>query len=102
MPSLYYVKHAFHALNHCVFDNILTTPKFTVRRLRGNYGYCHGNDNECRIELSIRFPSSRLFMEVLAHEMIHQFQWEQLAMMDHGVTFNDMRPLFLPYDIAVW
>lgn len=40
-----------------------------------------------RIILAEQFPSRKFFVEVLAHEMVHQYQCEHLNRMDHGQTF---------------
>lgn len=97
-PTPLQISRAYNILNACIFEGKLKKPHIIVKLLKDEWGICEGdifigNDRftnvpVChRIILSDSFPHRKLFLEVLVHEMIHQYQCEHLNRMDHGQTF---------------
>lgn len=85
----------FRILNEELFDNQLSRVPFDFKWLRvcwAYYEYFPRKPNEKeRIIMNKRYPSYRLFVEVLAHEMIHHWQYKKRGWnkVDHGNEFLD-------------
>lgn len=107
---------AYELLNRYVFDNGLDQPGLRIRKLRGAWGWCLGDyiDSDPVVEyidLAVRWPNKRLFVETLVHEMVHQFQWEVLnperetqglpPVMSHGPSFFAWRPAVESYGLTL-
>lgn len=81
-PSDYDISHAYNIINRYVFDNQLYKPEITKRRLKKCWGLCQWHDEQqrfgtwCSIELSDKWFCQQWFMNTLAHEMVHQHQWD--------------------------
>jgi hypothetical protein len=80
-PTLKEAKHYYTLLNRYIFDNQLEPTQIKISRMRECWGYCDDCDSDPRdpctkIRLNDRFPCLQFFIAVLAHEMIHQYQWE--------------------------
>jgi len=82
-PTDYEVKTAYRLLNRYIFDNQLQRPKIILKtNIRGIWGCCNWLDREqiggswCNIYLSDKFFCEQWFYNVLAHEMVHQWQWD--------------------------
>jgi hypothetical protein len=97
-PTPLQISRAYNILNECLFDGKLKKPYIITRPMRDAWGVCEGdiftgndrweNDPVChRIVINDQFPNRKFFLEVLAHEMIHQYQCEVQNRMDHGQTF---------------
>lgn len=97
-PSPLQISRAYNILNDCLFEGKLKKPYIIIRPMKDAWALCEGDiytgqdrynyDPVChRIILNDRFPSRKFFIEVLAHEMIHQYQCEFQNRMDHGQTF---------------
>lgn len=93
---------SWHLLNKAIFDDGLDQPEITVKQLRKQWGACSGwvdssNTLVSVISLHSHWPTRAMFIEALAHEMVHQFQWDVLSddrrtqglapIMSHGPTF---------------
>jgi hypothetical protein len=111
---LYWWRH----LNEAVFDGALTPPaRFEFKNYRDMAGFCkpwYANRKQRRVIIGISSEiwSRKKFLEVLAHEMVHQWEWEILADWNtktmHGKNFfawkNKMKyraglPLTISVDI---
>lgn len=95
-----YVLLWWRVFNVAIFDNQLNLPhRIICRNFRDNsYGWCDSWDNSDKVEIGIRrqLKNNRLFLNVLAHEMVHQAQWEiygEHERHDHGKTFFAWKPL---------
>ena len=78
----------YKAINRHIFDNVLTQPEIVLGTLKKAWGRCHWLDNRvrrsswgkngtwCRIELYDKWFSPQWFCTTLAHEMVHQWQWD--------------------------
>lgn len=113
MPTPLQVSRTYNILNHCLFDGKLKKPTIIIRSMSDSWGLCEGDvwtgndrwihDPVCkRITLNDSFPSVRMFIEVLAHEMIHQYQCDFLNRMDHGKTFWAFKPKFNRMGISLF
>ena len=108
----------YHLLNKYVFDNVLDRPKFNIKRTRGYWGMCDGRmdilDERFFVEeitLSKKFTHKAMFVATIAHEMVHQWQWEVLnpirdqegkpPLMSHGPSFYQWRPALNKYYIPL-
>ena len=81
-PQLSEVIYTYNILNKYIFDNQLTRPEIAVGRTRKTWGYCLWEDSiqdsgsYCKIRLSDKWFCCQWFANTLAHEMIHQYQWD--------------------------
>lgn len=72
----------WHKLNVAVFDSMLTPPvRFELKAYRGAGGWCkpwRHNAKERRVTIGINTDiwERQAFLSVLAHEMVHQWEWE--------------------------
>lgn len=112
-PTPLQIARAYNILNICLFDGKLKKPHIISRSMRNLWGLCEGDiyvgehrfDNIpiCnRIILTERFPSRKFFLEVLAHEMVHQYQCEFQNRMDHGKTFWAWKHKFNKYNLTLF
>jgi hypothetical protein len=112
-PTYAQATRAYNIINYCVFDGALKKPTIIIRTMNLAWGICEGDlytgadrfihDPVChRIVLNTSFPSRKFFVEVLAHEMIHQYQCEHLNRMDHGRTFWEWKPKFERYNLKLF
>jgi hypothetical protein len=109
---------SYDLLNRYIFDNGLERPQFNIKRTRGYWGMTDGRMNikderffVKEIILTNKFPHKAMFIATLAHEMIHQFQWEVLSperlaqgkdsIMSHGPSFFVWRKVLSEYMIPL-
>jgi hypothetical protein len=80
----------WNLLNNALFDGKLHPPhKIVCRAFRNDYGWCMPMSKKGKVQLGIssEFGDRKEFISVLAHEMIHQWQWTVDGNMTHGQTF---------------
>jgi len=85
----------FDLLNEELFDNELSRVSFEFKRLRTCWAYYEyfpripGRPKT--IIMHERYPTQKLFVECLAHEMVHHWQYKNLGWkkVDHGAEFLD-------------
>ena len=85
----------WNLLNEALFDQKLIPPKkIMVKAFRYDYGTCTPTAKRGIVKLSINseFIDRKTFLAVLAHEMIHQWQWTEIGEMTHGQTFWQWEP----------
>lgn len=81
-PNQSEVIYAYNILNKYVFDNQLYRPEIQLGRLRKIWGLCswlnepQETKSYCTIKLSDKWFCEQWFMNTLAHEMVHQYQWD--------------------------
>ena len=91
-------KVIWESLNRAIFYGQLSFPKsISVRNYKTVdwWGECEGRHNGSRcgpnytriIRLQSHWPNKKKFITVLAHEMVHQWEWEKLGTMSHGKDF---------------
>lgn len=108
-PTPLQAVRAHTVINECIFGNKLSRPKIIIQHLSDAWGICHGDlddgkyppfDPQCNyIALNDSFYNWRHFVEVLAHEMVHQYQIEQYNKLDHGKTFWAWKEKFERYNL---
>ena len=79
-------------LNVAVFDGILVPPKrVEIRTFRDCLGWCKGLKRNGRVVIGISDDcfDKKMFLTVLAHEMVHAYEHQELNKMSHGKTFYD-------------
>lgn len=82
-------------LNAAVFGGVV--PKFgdiEIKFRRGQFASAvednkkrNPDDRCCPLRISPCFPSFKVFIIILAHEMIHAWEWVVIGRMSHGKTF---------------
>lgn len=89
-------------LNEELFGGSLTTPiEIDIRKRRLSYAYYEyepkrrrKKDRWSRLCMSVRYSSEKFFVEVLAHELVHHYQYIKMQPMGHGPSFMAWRTLF--------
>ena len=90
-------------LNSAVFDDKLTPPtRFEIKKYRGMCGWARPFGKNRKVRTTIIGVNSDLhdrntFLNVLAHEMVHQWEWEVDGCWDdsaphHGKEFFEWAP----------
>lgn len=101
-PDRAYAEQVYNAINRTVFKGTLSRPKIVIRDYGDDFwGECEGMWNPdgrpvCRvIRMNRWIPNSKTFIRVMAHEMVHQWEWEKgpYERMTHGQrTFWAWKP----------
>lgn len=113
------VKALYRLINATIFNDRLVMPKIYVRpRLQGMWGQCYGadtmyqkNKSRCVILLADRWYCRQWLIMGLAHEMVHQYQWDIYSktrarkglepIMSHGPSFYIWRRKLKKYGIPL-
>lgn len=77
----------WNLLNKALFDSKLTPPaKIIVKPFRDDHGRCWpmGKKGKVQISINSEFYDRKMFLAILVHEMIHQWQWTEAAEISHG------------------
>jgi hypothetical protein len=90
------VENIYTAVNNAVFNGVLTMPKIVVRDYtkKNFWGECEGWQRGSRwgkhytvvIRIEKHFPNLKKLIAAVAHEMVHQYEWEYHGVMTHGTT----------------
>lgn len=90
------VENIYTAVNNAVFNGVLTMPKIVVRDYtkKNFWGECEGWQRGSRwgehytvvIRIEKHFPNLKKLIATVAHEMVHQYEWEFHGVMTHGTT----------------
>lgn len=90
------VEQIYDAINNSVFGGVLTRPKIVVKDYtkRAMWGECEGWQRGSRwgpnytavIRIEKNFPNLKKLIAAVAHEMVHQYEWEYYGVMTHGST----------------
>ena len=87
-PSTYEVDALYNSINRHIFDNVLTEPEILLGQWPQVWGSCSWEEKRqrrgshgklgtwCRMRLSDKWYSPQWFCAILAHEMVHQYQWD--------------------------
>lgn len=75
------ISYAYKIINKYVFDNCLRMPVIEQGVLRKAWGVCEWRSNFengswVKIRLMDKWFCPQWFMNTLAHEMVHQYQWD--------------------------
>ena len=97
----------FTFINSVMFDNCLDKPtRVEIRRLHGRLGEaeCDVNTGETCIRLKDRFyaasradldaSSKQMFINTLAHEMVHLLEMQMIGKMTHGRFYKGWKKTF--------
>lgn len=117
-PKIKEVKALYRLINREIFNNRLPMPKFQIRRLYNAVGMCEGKEGPirktksyCTLHLADRYYCRQWFISTLAHEMVHQYQWDIYSNirvkrgltrhMSHGPSFYLWRNKLAKHGIAL-
>lgn len=81
-PGYADIKYAYNIVNRYCFDNRLRMPEIEQRQLKGVWGFCQweteeqNNGSHCFINIVDKWFCPQWFVQTLAHEMVHQYQWD--------------------------
>lgn len=117
-PSLEEVIYTYNIINKYVFDNELKRPEIRLKTVTRAWGMCFGmteldqnTRSNCMIQLSDKWFCVQWMTNILAHEMAHQFQWDNISpgredegkdwLMSHGPSFNRYRARMKEFDISL-
>lgn len=113
-PTKRTVHKVFNLLNTHIFNGKLSHPDFVIRALGDHWGICIGSEKPYRystIRLHHHYVCVQWFATVLAHEMIHQYQWDVIGLqrikkgeeptISHGPTFFQFRDKLAIYGIPL-
>lgn len=116
-PDCDQVIYAYNILNRHIFDNQLVRPEITLGTIKKALGLCtweweqQDSGSFCSIRLMDKWYCVQWFIQTLAHEMIHQYQWDIQKWRDgehvyeysgaHGPSFYQWRDQFAFYDLTL-
>jgi hypothetical protein len=93
-PTLSEVNETYNLINKYVFNNKLVRPPIELGTCRTYWGMCHGLYEEtrpgthCKIKLMDKWFCLQWMVTTLAHEMVHQYEWDILEKdMTHRQSF---------------
>lgn len=89
----------FNVLNREIFDNALPPIQIDIRWRRGAYAWYDYDDtrydpDNAKLLMNKRYKSKQFFVEVLAHEMVHHYQYIYNETVGHGSSFLKWRGKF--------
>lgn len=96
-PDHHDINYAYKIINKYVFNNALRKPEIIVKQLPKQWGNCLWNAEKqssgsyCTITLVPNWFCAQWFMNTLAHEMVHQYQWD-IYRFDHLDYYG--RPMY--------
>jgi len=118
-PQIQELEYTYDLLNRYVFDNALNRPEITTRQHQKAWGLCEGDLAEddskiyyqSKIILHNKWYCPQWMVTILAHEMVHQYQWDVLGperyskgkhwLMSHGPSFFMFKGVLEDYNIAL-
>jgi len=85
----------YESINRAVFGGALQRPRLIINTYHDMWGECHGSRRRCGhgehfvkcIRINRDWPNMKKLINVIAHEMVHQWEWERLGTMGHGTVF---------------
>lgn len=81
-PTHFEIICAYNSINRYIFDNQLRKPEITTGQIRHAWGQCSWlttkqyTGSYCTIWLADKWFCPQWFIQTLAHEMVHQYQWD--------------------------
>jgi len=97
------VQFWFNVINAAIFDNRL--PKFHEIEI-GNYktfhALCECDDVTYTLKIKSKFENRKRFVEVIAHEMIHLYEWVEYQKMTHGKDFYEWKNKLKRYNLDLY
>ena len=105
-PTLREVRNIYKLLNKYVFNNQLTLPPIELGSCRKYWGMCSGLDapirkgTRCTIKLMDKWFCVQWLVTTLAHEMVHQYEWDIMKKsMTHRQSFFIWRDQLAKFNI---
>ena len=113
------VRELYNIINEEVFDNALPIASIEVKsHCRGYWGLCIGDGfsikkkkSQCIIILSDKWYCKQCLITTLAHEMVHQYQWDVYSkirhlegkdpIMSHGPSFFIFKKQLVQHGIVL-
>ena len=103
-PTIQDCREIWTNINRNVFNNELKMPSFRLVYTKAFWGECQGvidDQTKCKIKINKSFLSKRLFINTIAHEMVHQWEWLTNENMTHGPQFFLWRDQLAIYNITL-
>ena len=81
-PDYADINYVYDICNRYLFDNRLRKPVITQGSLRQCWGFCQWEEDYddtgsyCTIKIMDKWFCPQWFVQTLAHEMVHQYQWD--------------------------
>jgi hypothetical protein len=118
-PTKREVKKLYNIINEEIFNNELPPAHLEVKsHCRGYWGLCMAQgfnpkkkSSQCKIRLTDRWYCKQWLIDTLAHEMVHQYQWDIYSkeravegkepIMSHGPSFYKFRKQLAEYGIML-
>jgi len=81
-PSYADINYAYNICNRYLFDNRLRKPVIEQGSRRQTWGFCQWEEDYdntgsyCTISIMDKWFCPQWFIQTLAHEMVHQYQWD--------------------------
>ena len=100
-PEPQEIEALYRSLNKHIFENELTQPEIYMHSIKKCWGLCNWEDVRqkrgshgkrgtwCNIELSDKWFSPQWCVAVLAHEMVHQYQWDIERFSNNGFNIHE-------------
>jgi len=94
------IAYWWRIINMAVFQGKLSQPKFTLNPPRDSWGIFRvypipGSGEWLNIAVSPNINNKSLLLSTIAHEMIHQWQYERHGMTNHRETYRQWKAYFL-------
>lgn len=104
-PTIGEAKLWFRIINREVFNGeVQEFDEIEIRRRHGCWGECEGRHRphkHCRLSLNHHMLSKKHFITVLAHEMVHNWEWMNFDRMTHGERFLQWKPRMVKFGIVL-
>ena len=118
-PTKREVKKLYNIINEEIFNNELPPASLEIKsHCRGYWGMCMAQgfnpkkkSSQCKIRLTDRWYCKQWLIDTLAHEMVHQYQWDIYSkerdkegkepIMSHGPSFYKFRKQLAEYSIVL-
>lgn len=117
-PTQREINHTYNVLNLALYKGKLKRPKIRTASRKRYWGLCQALNHEpmnyksksnCELILSDKWFCRQWFIDTLAHEMAHQYQWDidgpkrvaegKEAIMSHGPSFFKHKPTLDHYGL---
>ena len=103
-PTIADCREVFKNINRNVFNNELKMPSFRLVYTKAFWGECEGvlyDQTKVKMKINKSFLSKRLFINTMAHEMVHQWEWLVNDNMTHGPQFFLWKDQLANYNITL-
>lgn len=103
-PTIQDCREVFTQINNQVFLGELKMPSFRLVYTKAFWGECTGvleDQTKVIIKMNKSFLSRRLFINTMAHEMVHQWEWLVNENMTHGPQFFQWREQLAKFNITL-